>query len=224
MELYPDCLRAPPPPEVFKELTLARLLIKLSPDVTIGLPGGERVGLDWSVFGELVGREVEVRFRRRERDRPVAENEQIIVIFEGKRWSVARAPRAIAHGLDYREQPVTAAERLSIAAGRVDYSGQDLTRHAETAAPARPLNVQPIPFDASRLSEILGRKMLQVGRFEALDRLQRAGVLASPMTDEDKRRTIGWFGGSEVVNLELVDEIIRTGAPAPGRASTQASA
>lgn len=221
---HPDCLRAAPPKEVFEELALARLLIKLSPDVTLGLPGGERVGLDWAVFGELVGREVEVRFRRRERDRPVAENEQIIVIFEGKRWSVARAPRAIAHGLDYRTQPVTPAERLSIAAGRIDYSGQDLPRHAEASAPDRTLSVTPIPFDASRLSEILGRRMLQVGRFEALDRLQRAGVLASPMTDEDKRRTLGWFGGTEVVNLELVDEIIRTGGLQADRASAPASA
>ena len=221
---YPDCLRAPPPPEVFQELALARLIIKICPDVTIGLPGGERVGLDWAVFGELVGREVEVRFRRRERDRPVAENEQIIVIFEGKRWSVARAARSIAHSLDYREQPVTPAERLSLAAGRVDYAGQDLTRHAEVSAPARPLSITPIPFDASRIADLLGQRMLQIGRFEALDRLQRAGVLASPMTDEDKRRTVGWFGASEVVSLETVDHIIRTGQAPADRASAQASA
>jgi hypothetical protein len=222
---YPDCLRAPPPPEVFQELALARLIIKLSPDVTLGLPGGERVGLDYGVFGEMVGREVEVRFRRRERDRPVAENEQIIVIFEGKRWVLPRAARAIAHSLDYREQPVTPAERLSIAAGRVDYAGQDLTRHAEADAPVRSLGgIQPIPFDAARIADLLGKKMLQIGRFEALDRLQRAGVLSSPMSEEDKRRSIAWFGASEVVNLEVVDEIVRTGSCPAARSSEAASA
>jgi transposase InsO family protein len=220
---WPECLRAAPPREVFHELALARLLKRISPAVTLDLPGGEKVGLDYSVFGELVGTEVEIRFRRRERDRPVLDGERVIVIAGDRRWEVARRPPVLEHRLDYREQPVTSAERLSIAARRVDYSGQDLTRHAEASAPERPLPVAPIPFDASRIAEIVGRRMLQIGRFEALERLQQAGVFSRPLSEEDKRRAAAWLGASEVVNLDVVDHIARSGAP-PAGAAAEASA
>ena len=222
----PESLRAPPPAEVFAELRLARLILKVEPNCTLRMPGGERVGLDWAVFGPLVGREVETRFKRLERGRAVAEGETVVIVADGNRWEVARRAPAPDRRLDYREQPVTPAEVLSAMAGRVDYAGHDLTRHAAEGAPTYRLGVEPRPFDAGRIADLVGRRMMQIGRYEAIERLQAAGRLSRPMSDEDSRRADAWLGGegTEVIDLDVVDAICRTGAaPAEGQAEAGAA-
>ena len=209
IEAHPETFRAAPPADVFGELSLARLVTTIRPDVSVRLPGGERVGLDWPVFGRLVGREVTVRYRRVERDREAAEGETIVLEVAGERMEAPRRAPAPDRHLVAAERPVTSAETLSAAAARVDYSGDDLTRHAAAAARAWPLSVQPRPFDATRAAA-LERRAVLVGRFEALERLQRARRLSTPLTDTDKRLAAVWLPG-ETITLDALEHLIRHG-------------
>jgi len=222
IEAHPETFRAAPPAETFRELALARLVTCVRPDVSVRLPGGERVGLDWAVFGHLVGREVTVRYRRLERGREPAEGETVVIEVGDERMEAPRRAPAPDRHLSAAERPITAAEALSTAAARVDYSGEDLTRHAAASARAHPLAVRPRPFDAGRASA-LERRAVLVGRFEAIERLQRAGRLSTPLSETDKRLAALWLPG-ETIDLESLEHVIRHGQLPAERAGDEPAA
>ncbi|HUX16065.1 MAG TPA: hypothetical protein VMW52_06300 [Phycisphaerae bacterium] len=208
-EAHPETLRMPPPAQVFSELALARLATSVRPDVSVRLPGGERVGLDWSVFGGLVGREVVVRYRRLERGREPAEGETVLIEFEGERLEAPRRAPAPERHLVAAERPKTAAELLSEAAARVDYSRDDLTRHAAAASAEWPLAAVARPFD-SGAAEALEKRAVLVSRYEAIERLQRAGRLSTPLSDADRTLARAWLPG-ETIDSESLEHLIRYG-------------
>jgi transposase InsO family protein len=216
----PTSLRAPPPREAFEAAKLCWVETRVDPLCTVRLPGGERIGLDYGLFAAAVGRPLRVGFRRRERDRPVAPQETIQVLWKGRRFEAERREFAPAGRLDWRDQPRTPGEELAARAAKVDYSGDDLTRFAEREARPYTLSVAPVAFDLSRLAGKLGEAARRCSRLEALERLQEAGVFARPMTSDDRARAAAWFGSAEIVDVDRLETIIATGdAPAADTAS-----
>jgi len=222
IQAHPETFRAAPPAEIFQDLALARFATCVRPDVSVRLPGGERIGLDWSVFGGLVAREVLVRYRRLERGRESAEGEKILIEIDGQRWEAARRAPAPERRLVAEECPRTAAEVLSEEAARVDFSGEDLTRHAAAAAPTWNLGVEPKPFDAGQ-REALEKRIVKVGRYEAIERLQRAGRLSTPLSETDRRLAAAWLPG-ETIDLEQLEHLVRHGRLPDAQEEGQASA
>jgi hypothetical protein len=103
----------------------------------------------------------------------------------------------------------------------VDYSGEDLTRHA-AAAPAWNLGVEPRPFD-SGAREALEKRIVNVGRYVAIERLQRAGRLSTPLSETDRRLAAAWLPG-ETIDMERLEHLVRHGRLPDAQEDGQASA
>jgi hypothetical protein len=173
------------------------------------------IGLDYQVLGNLVGKTVKVGFRRRERDRPVAPGETIVVVLGDKRWEVPRREWAAAGSVSWEDQPRTSGEILAAKAALVDYSQDDLTLHMERGA--REFEALPAalarPFDPLKLTALMGQAQTRMGRLEAIDRLQSAGLLPRPMTAGAQETAARVLGLAETVSLETVHGWLKRGKP-----------